>query len=86
MNILGGLWLAVKASRRLQIILAAFVGYLGWHGWLAMHDKSVRKEVTVAIDTKHKETAAKAGEARAKAHVPGAADRLRQRYCEGACK
>lgn len=85
MTVAAAIWLAIKASRRLQIVLAIALGWFGWQGWLRIHDAHVRREVVATINTKHKETATKAGEARAKAYVPGAADRLKQRYCES-CK
>lgn len=78
-------WAALKASRYLQLAVAVLAGWLGWQGWLKWHDHGVRKEVVAVIEKANVETAKKAGAAREKAKVPGAADRLKDRYCEG-CK
>lgn len=83
MTVAAAIWAAIRASRRLQIVLALALGWLGWQGWIRAHDANVRREVVVAIDAQHKAVATKAGEARTKARVPGSADRLKQRYCSG---
>ncbi len=80
------IWAAVKGSRLLQIGLIALAGLGGFKGWLYAHDKGTAKQVAVQIGHANTKLAAKGGDARKPAAAPGSVERLRAKYCEGACK
>lgn len=83
MSALAVLWTLVRASRALQIALAALLSFGGFHAWLWVHDKGVEHKVVANVEKQSQAIAEKATAARDAASRPGAADRLRKRYGEG---
>ncbi len=74
-------WTVFKISRPLQIAAGVLASLLAFKAWMVTHDTKVRKDVVTKIERKTDEAVRKAVSAQRRADEPGAADRLRKRYC-----